>query len=119
MKQIILVLVLICSSFSAVAATEKRTLLIATDITAYRAHSINHSNVDVRNAHMVWATGLEGGCNSVYYFADKDTFLHSAVISGLLKDEKVTVIYDVDSTTRAPWGDTTSCQLTSFTIQLN
>lgn len=99
------------------AVTERATTLLQENIYKYRAHSIIHSNPKAQNMHMLFVNGLSDGCLSLYYYADKDPFLHSAVMSAVLKRERVTVIYDVEQATRGPWGDTTSCMLTSITIE--
>jgi len=105
-------------AMNAFSHTEKSNTLAISQVTKHRMHSVSHTNSGANNMFMMYVSGLQEGCNSLYLYADKDPYLFSAVISGLAsqKATSIQVIYHVDDSTRGPWGDASSCRLTSFSV---
>ena len=114
LRVLVAVFVMCIWSSTVFGVTEVSTTVTSAQITQYRAHSVEHPNYGARNMHMFSVIGLSNGCNTVYFYADQDSFLYSTTLAAILKRETVSLSYDVDS--RGPWGDASSCKLTSISI---
>lgn len=108
-----------CLSLAAQTASgaEKVTLIPAGASLQLRAHSSTHITVGARKMQMLYAPGLESGCTSVYLYADNDPVLYKTLAAAVMMKSAMTLIYDVDTDKRGPWGDPLSCPLTSVTVQ--
>ena len=117
MKYLLLGLILL--STLAYANTEKSSSFLSGDVEIRRMHSVTHTNIGAQNMYMFMVSGLEDDCKSLYLYPEDDPFLFASVLAGLSasKTEEISVYYHVDSNLRGPWGDSFSCQLTSFSVE--
>ena len=81
-------------------------------------HSVTHTNSSAHNLYLLYVNGLYDGCSKLYLHADIDPYLFSAVVSGLAnqRTSRVLFYYHTHDAARGPWGDTSACRLTSFTV---
>lgn len=84
-------------------ALEKATLVAAGATLQLRAHSSAHANSNASKMQMLYVSGLENGCTSVYLYADNDAALYNLAAAVLAKST-LTLIYDLDLDKRGPWG---------------
>ena len=116
-KTIVVTLVFLTMSFSVNANTERQIVVDASAISSLRAHSSKHHVSNARSMQMMWIGGLSDGCTSVYLYANDDPALYSTVLAAFTTRSKIRLYYAIDASNRGPWGDTSSCLLTSITLE--
>ena len=104
------------TSVQTATAVEKVTSVPAGASLQLRAHSSTHVTVGARKMQMLYGPGLENGCTSVYLYADNDAVLYRTLAAAVMMKSAMTLIYDIDTDRRGPWGDPLSCPLTSVTV---
>lgn len=118
MKKLSLFFALLFSVQNVLAGAEKSTTVPIASVTSHRMHSVTHQLAGAHNLYLVYVSGLQEGCTKLYLFADKDPYLFSSVISGLSSQKTSSVLfyYHTDDSARGPWGDTSACRISSFTV---
>lgn len=109
-----LLLLLMGVGSSAQAWTEYNKVVPATSLKTFRVHSVTHAATLARKMFQVYISGLQGGCLSVWAYADQDAGLYSMLLSVVATGSNVAIKYDADQ--RGLFGDATSCALTSVTL---
>jgi len=104
---------------NAFAGTERMKVINSSELNKYIVYSSNHSDPTIANVAKFWVSGLDGGCKGVYYFADVEKSLHSAVLIGLAKVSQTIVFrYHIDVSKMMP-GTNDTCELVSFQLGAN
>jgi len=117
-KYFFLTILFFCQYSSAL--NEASVSVAISDIASFRMHSVEHQNGKAGNLGLIWvSTQLEENCNKLHFYADEDPFLFSTILSSFnnSKHSNAIIVYHTDSSERGPWGDSGSCEITSFTTK--
>lgn len=99
----------------AAAAAEHMFDVRSGQLKTLRTHSATHPVRNAGKMQMFFVAGLAEGCNSVYLYTDQDHGLFAVLLGAFFKDIGFRLRYETDR--RGPWGDTTSCAITSITFE--
>ena len=95
-------------------AAEQTTKITDANISNFRTHSASHPVVAARKTHMLFVTGLSGGCTRLFFALEDNKEMYSLLLAAYISKVDMTVRYLPEIT--SPWNDTAACQLISVTL---